>query len=89
MNAMSQAHWRAARLLTLRAEMKQIFRTGGMSDAELSDIVNMLVALCGPEQSGAKDQLLTIAMDLEQFEPDADAFRGCLGPATLDSRVEV
>jgi len=88
-NAMSQAHWRAARLLTLRAEMKQIFRTSGMSDEELSDIVNMLIALCGPEQSGVKDQLLTIAMDLEPFEPDADAFRGCLGPATLDSRVEV
>lgn len=88
MSAMTRAHWRAARLLTLRAEMKQIWREGGMSDAELSDVVNMLVAQCSPEQQEAKDRLLTIAQDLDLDEPDADAFRRYPGPATLDSRLE-
>ena len=90
MNAMTRAHWRAARLLTLRAEMKQIWREGGMSDAELSDVVNMLVAQCSPEQHEAKERLLTIAQDLDLDEPDADAdaFRRFPGPATLDARLE-
>ena len=88
MNATTYPHWRAARLLTLRAEMKQIFRTGGMSDSELFDLVNMLIAQCSPEQHEAKQMLLTIAQDLELDEPDADAFRRYLGPATLDSRLE-
>ena len=88
MNAMTRPHWRAARLLTLRAEMKQIWREGGMSDRELFDMVNMLAAQCSPEQEDAKKWLLTIASDLDQAGPDADAFRGCLVPTALESRLE-
>ena len=88
MNAMTRHHWRAARLLTLRAEMKQIWREGGMSDRELFDVVNMLAAQCSPEQEDAKKWLLTIASDIEEAEPDADAFRGCLVPTALESRLE-
>lgn len=88
MNAMTYPHWRAARLLTLRAEMKQIFRTGGMSDGELSDLVNMLIGQCAPEQHESKERLLTIAADLDLDMPDADAYRRFPGPATLDARLE-
>lgn len=88
MNAMTQAHWRAARLLTLRAEMKQIFRTGGMSDSELFDMLCMLGEQCGPEQSEWRDRISTLTSDLEPCEPDADAFRRYPGPATLDQRLE-
>jgi hypothetical protein len=63
--------------------MKQIWREGGMSDHELADVVNMLIAQCAPEQHEAKERLLTIAQDLDLDEPDADAFRG-IEPATLD-----
>lgn len=87
MNARSHFIYREQRLSNARAEIRSVFRTGGMSDRELFDMVNFLIAMCGPEQEEAKQQLLTIASDLDLDEPDADAFRG-LAPATLDSRLE-
>lgn len=88
MNAMTYPHWRAARLLTLRAEMKQIFRTGGMGDSELLDLVNMLISQCAPEQDESKQRLLTIAADLDLEVPDADAYRRFPGPVTTPERLE-
>lgn len=85
MNAMSHLHYREQRLSNARAEIRSVYRAGGMSDRELYDMVCFLQALCSPEQQEAKDRLLTIAQDLDLDVPDADAFRG-LGPATLDSK---
>jgi hypothetical protein len=79
---------RRTALRSYREAIKLQLAPGGMSDSELYDLVNMLVSLCSPEQGEAKKQLLDIAMDLEWEEPDADAFRGCLAPITLDSRLE-
>lgn len=87
MSAKTAALWREQRLRNARTERRAVYRAGGMSDRELYDEVNFLIAMCSPEQQEAKDQLLTIASDLEPCEPDADAFRG-LGPATLDARLE-
>jgi len=87
-NARTATFYREQRLRNAREELRSIFRAGGMSDHELSDMVNFLIAMCSPEQQEAKDQLLTIASDLDQAEPDADAFRGCLVPTALESRLE-
>ena len=87
MNARTYQDARKQRLSKAREEMRCVYRAGGMSDRELYDLVNFLIAQCGPEQHEAKAQLLTIASDLDLEEPDADAFRG-LGPKTLDSRLE-
>lgn len=80
---------REQRLRNARTERRAVYRVGGMSDRELYDEVNFLIAMCSTEQHEAKKYLLTIAIDLEPCEPDADAFRGCLVPVTLDSRIEV
>lgn len=88
MNSFSHLHYREQRLSNARAEIRAVYRAGGMSDRELYDMVNFLIAQCGPEQSEAKDQLLTIASDLDLGEPDADAFTRYPGPQTLDSRLE-
>lgn len=89
MNAMTELRHREFRLRYARDERRAVYRAGGMSDRELYDEVNFLIAQCGPEQQEAKDRLLSIAQDLDLDEPDADAFRGCLGPVTLDLRIEV
>lgn len=78
---------RAQRLISARSEMRSVFLTGDMSNLELYDMVNFLVAQCSPEQDEAKQRLITIAQDLELDEPDADAFR-FIAPATLPSRLE-
>lgn len=88
MNARTATFYREQRLRNAREELRSIFRAGGMSAQELSDMVNFLIAQCSPEQHDAKERLITIAQDLDLDEPDADAFRGCLGPVTLDSRLE-
>lgn len=88
MSAKTAALWRAQRLRNARTERRAVYRVGGMSDRELYDEVNFLIAMCSPEQQYTKDQLLTIASDLEEAEPDADAFRGCLVPTALESRLE-
>ena len=88
MNARSYLAYREQRLSNARAEIRSVYRTGGMSDRELYDMANFLAAQCAPEQAAVKDQLLSIAMDLEPIEPDADAFRRYPGPQTLDSRLE-
>jgi hypothetical protein len=87
-NAMSHLHYREQRLIRQRDERRAVYRAGGMSDRELYDEVNFLIAQCSPEQNEAKERLLTIAQDLDLDEPDADAFRRYPGPATLDSRLE-
>jgi hypothetical protein len=86
MNARSYLDYREQRLSNARAEIRSVYRTGGMSDRELFDMVNFLIAMCGTEQEEAKQQLLTIASDLDLDEPEA-AFRH-IAPATLDSRLE-
>lgn len=95
-----QSHWSwavtaflypAARQTALRSYREAIklqLAPGGMTNEELSDFVNMLIALCSPEQAEHKARLLTIASDLDEPEPDSDAFLNRLGPATLDSRLE-
>ena len=88
MSAKSYLHYREQRLSNARADIRSVYRAGGMSDRELFDMVCFLGEQCSPEQSEAKKQLLDIACDLDLGEPDADAFRGSLGPATLDSRLE-
>ncbi|MFM9928174.1 hypothetical protein VLK31_34750 [Variovorax sp. H27-G14] len=87
MSALTYLQQRRRRLILAREELRSIFRAGGMSDAELLDLVSLLIAQCGPEQQEAKEQLLTIAADLDLDAPDADAFR-YLGPVTFDSRME-
>ena len=87
MNATTHLHYREQRLSNARAEIRSVYRAGGMSDRELFDMVNFLLSQCSIEQQDAKDRLLTIAQDLDLDEPDADAFRG-LGPATLEQRLE-
>lgn len=89
MNARTHLHYREQRQINARAELRAVYRAGGMSDRELFDMVNFLIAQCSPEQHEAKERLITIAQDFDLDEPDADAFRGCLGPVTLDSRIEV
>jgi hypothetical protein len=86
--ARTAALWREQRLRNCRTERRAVYRAGGMSDRELFDEVNFLIAQCAPEQHEAKARLLDIAAELDLDEPDADAFRGCLGPVTLDSRIE-
>jgi hypothetical protein len=88
MNAFTALHYREQRLTRQRDERRAVYRAGGMSDRELYDEVNFLIAQCSPEQQEAKDRLLTIAQDLDVDVPDADAFRRFNGPATLDSRLE-
>jgi hypothetical protein len=88
MNALTHLHYREQRLCKARDEIRAVYRAGGMSDRELFDMVNFLIAQCSPEQQEAKEQLLTIASDLDLDEPDADAFRRYPGSATLDSRLE-
>lgn len=88
MNAFTALHYREQRLSNARAEIRSVYRAGGMSDRELSDMVNFLLSQCSPEQQEAKERLLTIAQDLDLDVPDADAFRRYPGPATLDSRLE-
>ena len=88
MTARTAALWREQRLRNTRTERRAVYRAGGMSDRELYDEVNFLIAQCSPEQEDAKKQLLTIASDLEEAEPDADAFRGYVAPTALDSRLE-
>lgn len=87
MNARSYLAYREQRLSNARAEIRSVYRTGGMSDRELFDMVNFLIGQCAPEQHESKERLLTIASDLDLDEPDADAFR-FISPATLDSRME-
>lgn len=87
MNSLTFHQQRRRRLILAREEMRSVFRTGGMSDSELLDLVNFVAAQCSPEQHESKERLLTIASDLDLDEPDADAFRR-LGPATLESRLE-
>lgn len=89
MNARTHLHYREQRQINARAELRAVYRAGGMSDSELFDMLNFLISQCGPEQQETKDRLITIAQDLDLDDPDADAFRGCLGPVTLDSRIEV
>jgi hypothetical protein len=88
MNAFTALHYREQRLSNARAEIRSVYRAGGMSDRELFDMVNFLLSQCSPEQHEAKERLLTIAQDLDLDVPDADAFRRFNGPATLDSRLE-
>jgi hypothetical protein len=87
-NALTHLHYREQRLSNARAEIRAVYRAGGMSDRELFDMVCMLASLCSPEQAEHKARLLTIASDLDEPEPDADAFRRYPGPQTLDSRLE-
>jgi len=86
-NARSYLAYREQRLSNARAEIRSVYRTGGMSDRELEAMVNFLISQCSPEQEEAKQQLLTIAQDLDLDEPDSDAYR-FIEPAKLDSRVE-
>lgn len=90
MNARTHLHYREQRLSNARAELRAVYRAGGMSDRELFDMLCLLISQCSPEQRETKERLLTITqeLDLDLDEPDADAFRGCLGPVTLDSRLE-
>lgn len=87
MTARPATFYREQRLRNVREELRCIFRTGGMSERELFDMLCTLGDQCGPEQAKWRDKLSTICADMETGEPDADAFRG-LGPATLDSRLE-
>ena len=87
MNALTFHQQRRRRLMLAREDMRSVFRTGGMSDSELLDLVNFVATQCSPEQLESKERLLTIAQDLDLDEPDADAFR-FISPATLDSRME-
>lgn len=75
-------------LVKARSAIRAAYQPGGMSNAELFDMVNFLVAQCSPEQHESKERLLTIAADLDLDEPDADAYRRYPGPATLDTRLE-
>ena len=88
MTARTAALWREQRLRNTRTERRAVYRAGGMSDRELYDEVNFLIAQCSPEQEDAKKQLLTIASDLDLEQPDPDAFNRYPGPAALDSRLE-
>jgi len=88
MTARTAALWREQRLRNCRTERRAVYRAGGMSDRELYDEVNFLLSQCSPEQHETKERLLTIAQDLDLDEPDADAFRGCLVPTSLESRLE-
>lgn len=87
MNARSFTSYREQRLSNARAEIRAVYRTGGMSDREMFDMLCFVGSQCSPEQSEWRDRISTITADLDLDEPDADAFRG-LGPATLDSRLE-
>jgi hypothetical protein len=86
-NALTFHQQRRRSLMLAREDMRSVFRTGGMSDSELLDLVNFVAAQCSPEQHESKERLLTIAQDLDLDEPDADAFR-FIAPATLDTRLE-
>lgn len=88
MNARTYTTDRAATLINAREEMRCIFRAGGMSDRELFDLLCFIGSQCAPEQSEWRDRISTITADMETDEPDADAYRGYLGPVTLDSRLE-
>lgn len=88
MNARTYLAYREQRLSNARAEIRSVYRTGGMSDRELFDMVNFVATQCSPEQHESKERLLTIAADLDLDEPDADAYRRYPGPATLDTRLE-
>ena len=79
---------RQTALRSYREAIKLQLAPGGMSDRELFDMVCMLASLCSPEQAEHKARLLTIASDLDEPEPDADAFTRYPGPQTLDSRLE-
>lgn len=85
MNMRSFLSYREQRLCKARDEIRSVYRAGGMSTRELFDMVNFLIAQCAPEQHEAKEQLLTIAQDLDLDEPDADAFGRYHEPATLDN----
>lgn len=88
MSGRSYLAHREQRLCKAREEIRSVYRNGGMSDRELFDMVNFLIAQCAPEQDEAKQRLLTIAQDLDLDEPDADAFKRYAGAATLDIRLE-
>src|SRR5882672_3814967 len=82
---------RRDRLFLMRSERERIFNFGGMSNQELLDELNFLLSRCDErdeKQGPIRDQLSTICCDLEEDEPDADAFKGCLVPSALDSRVD-
>lgn len=88
MSGRSYLAYREQRLCKAREEIRSVYRSGGMSDRELSDMVNFLIAQCAPEQHEAKERLLTIAQDLDLDAPDADAFKRYAGATTLDIRLE-
>lgn len=82
---------RRDRLFLMRAERERIYNFGGMSNQELLDELNFLLSRCDKrdeKQGPIRAQLCEICCDLEEDEPDADAFKGCLVPSALDSRVE-
>jgi hypothetical protein len=90
-NAMSHLHYREQRLSNARAEIRSVYRAGGMSSQELYDLLNFAASQCDEhdaEQKEIREKLSTICADMENDEPDADAFRRFPGPATLDSRLE-
>ena len=91
MNARTHLHYRAARLEEARTQMRDWFRSGGMSAQELYDLLNFTLSQCDEhdaEQKEIRDKLSTICADMENAEPDPDAFNRYPGPATLDSRLE-
>lgn len=91
MNARTHLHYRANQLEAARDQMRAWFRAGGMSSQELYDLLNFTLSQCDEhdaEQKEIRDKLSTICADMENDEPDADAFRGCLVPTALESRLE-
>lgn len=90
MNAFTNLQHREQRLRKARAEIRSVYRAGGMSSQELYDLLNFAASQCDEhdeEQREIRDKLSTICADMENDEPEIDAFR-TLGPATLDSRLE-
>jgi hypothetical protein len=87
-SASTHLRHREFRLRYARDERRAVYRAGGMSDRELYDEVNFLIAQCSPEQHETKERLLTIAADLDLDMPDADAHRRFPGPATPSERLE-
>ncbi|MGJ7529818.1 hypothetical protein [Variovorax sp. GB1P17] len=82
---------RRDRLFLMRSERERIFNFGGMSNQELLDELNFLLSRCDQrdeKQGPIREQLCEICCDLEEDEPDADAFRRYPGPATLDGKVD-
>lgn len=91
MNARTLHTYREQRLSNARAEIRAVYRTGGMSSQELYDLLNFTLSQCDEhdaEQKEIRDKLSTICADMETDEPDADAFGRYLGPQTLDLRLE-